>query len=76
MILQKLFRVPCIVLSGLPSDDTELLLTFVRDAVDCGVAGVSMGRNVWIYKDPASFVCAVIVYKDVFVEEVLKELAN
>ena len=71
-----MFRVPYVVLSGLAPDNPELLLRLVRDVMDCGAGGVFMGRNVWIYKDPASFVCAVIVYEDVSVEEALKELAN
>jgi len=68
--------VPYVVLSGPASDDPESLLKFVRDAMDCGAAGVSMGRNVWTYKDPAAITRAIcqIVHKDASVEEVLQQV--
>jgi len=70
--------VPYVVLSGPASDDPETLLQFVRDAMDCGAKGVSMGRNVWTYKDPAAITRAIcqIVHEDASVEEALKELAD
>ncbi len=66
--------VPYVVLGGPAADDPQLLLRFVRDAMDCGAAGVSMGRNVWTYKDPASLVGAIcrIVHEDTSVEEALR----
>lgn len=68
--------VPYVVLSGPASDDPEVLLGFVRDAMDCDAAGVSMGRNVWTYKDPASLVRAIcqIVHENASVEEALEEI--
>jgi len=70
--------VPYVVLSGPASGDSETLLRFVRDAMDCGAKGVSMGRNVWTYKDPAAITRAIcqIVHQDASVEEAMKELAN
>jgi fructose-bisphosphate aldolase/2-amino-3,7-dideoxy-D-threo-hept-6-ulosonate synthase len=70
--------VPYVVLSGPASGDSETLLQFVRDAMDCGAKGVSMGRNVWTYKDPTLLVRAIcqIVHEDASVEEALKELGN
>jgi len=70
--------VPYVVLSGPASDDPETLLRFVRDAMDCGAKGVSMGRNVWTYKDPAALTRAIcqIVHEDASVDKVLKELGN
>ena len=70
--------VPYVVLSGPASGDPETLLRFVRDAMDCGAKGVSMGRNVWTYKDPTSLIRAIcqIVHEDASVEEALKELGN
>ena len=69
--------VPYVVLSGPASGDPKLLLRLVRDAIDCGAAGVSMGRNVWTYKDPAAITRAIcqIVHKDTSVEKALKELS-
>jgi len=51
-------------------------LRFIREAIDCGAAGVSVGRNVWAYKDPAAITRAIcrIVHSDISVEEVLKEI--
>jgi len=70
--------VPYVVLSGPASGDPDVLLRFVRDAMDCGAAGVSMGRNVWTDKNPASLVRAIcqIVHENASLEEALKELAN
>ena len=68
--------VPYVVLSGPASGDPETLLGFVHDAMDCGAAGVSMGRNIWTYKDPGSLTRAIcrIVHEDASVEEALKEI--
>ena len=70
--------VPYVVLGGPASGDPEVLLRFVRDAIDCGAGGVSMGRNVWTYIDPASLIRAIcqIVHEDTSVEEALKELGK
>jgi len=69
--------VPYVVLGGPASGDPQLLLRCVRDAMDCGAAGVSMGRNVWTYKDPTAITRAIcqIVHKDTSVEKALKELS-
>ena len=68
--------VPYVVLSGPASDDPEVFLGFVREAMDCGAAGVSVGRNVWTYKDPASMTRAIcrIVHDDTSPEKALKEI--
>jgi fructose-bisphosphate aldolase/2-amino-3,7-dideoxy-D-threo-hept-6-ulosonate synthase len=66
--------VPYIVLSGPASGDVEVLLNFIRDTLDCGAAGVTMGRNIWTYKDPAVLIRAIcrLVHDDASVEEALK----
>ena len=68
--------VPYIVLSGPASGDPEVLLKFIRDALDCGAAGVTMGRNIWTYRDPAAMTRAVcrLVHDDASVEEALREI--
>ncbi len=68
--------VPYVVLSGPSSKDPEVFLKFIREAIDCGAAGVSVGRNVWTYKDPAAITRAIclIVHNDVSVEKALKEI--
>ena len=67
---------PYVVLGGPASDDPEVFLKFIREAMDCGAAGVSVGRNVWAYKDPAAMTRAIcrIVQDDASAEEALKEI--
>jgi len=68
--------VPYVVLSGPASDDLEIFLKFVKEALDCGAKGVSVGRNVWTYKDPTALTKAIcrIVHEDISVEKALKEV--
>ncbi len=72
----KYCPVPYVVLGGPASNDPEVLLKFTREAMDCGAAGVSMGRNVWTYKDPAALIRAIcmIVHEDASVEKALEEV--
>ena len=67
---------PYVVLGGPASNDPEVFLKFIKDAMDCGAAGVSVGRNVWAYKDPAAMTKAIcrIVHDGASAEEALKEL--
>jgi fructose-bisphosphate aldolase/2-amino-3,7-dideoxy-D-threo-hept-6-ulosonate synthase len=68
--------VPYVVLSGPSSGDPEVFLRFVQDAMECGAAGVSVGRNVWTHPDPASMTSAIcrIVHEGISVETALREL--
>lgn len=72
----KYCPVPYLVLSGPASDDPEILLKFVREAMDCGAGGVSMGRNIWEAKEPIPILRAIckIVHDDSSVETAMKEL--
>lgn len=72
----KYCPMPYVVLGGPASNDPEVLLKFTREAMDCGAAGVSMGRNVWTYKDPVAITRSIcsIVHEDVSVEKALKEI--
>ncbi|NPV78649.1 MAG: fructose-bisphosphate aldolase [Firmicutes bacterium] len=73
----KYCPVPYVVLSGPASDDPEVLLKFIREAIDCGAAGVSMGRNIWESKNPVALIKAIcsIVHNDVSAEAALRELS-
>lgn len=51
--------IPVLVLSGPWADDTETLFRFVRDAIDAGAAGVSMGRNLWQHPHPTAVTAAL-----------------
>lgn len=68
--------VPYVVLSGPANNDPEVFLRFIKEAMRCGAQGVSVGRNVWTYKNPATMTRAIcrIVHEDVSVEEALKEI--
>lgn len=68
--------VPYLVLSGPASNDPEVFLKFIREAMNCGARGVSVGRNVWTYKDPTALTRAIcrIVHDDASTEEALKEI--
>lgn len=68
--------VPYVVLGGPGSNDPEVLLKFVREAMDCGAAGVSMGRNVWSYQNPTALTRAIcrIVHEDASVEKASQEI--
>ena len=72
----KYCPVPYVVLGGPASNDPEVLLKFIREAMDCGTVGVSMGRNVWTYKDPAALIRAIcmIVHEDASVEKALEQI--
>lgn len=67
---------PYLVLSGPAAGDPEIFLGFVRDAIDCGAKGVSVGRNVWTHPRPERMVRALcrIVHEDASVASVMKEL--
>jgi len=68
--------VPYVVLSGPAAGDVEELFRFVREAIDCGAKGVSMGRNVWSHEDPAAVVRALcrIVHEGASPREAMLEL--
>ena len=68
--------VPYVVLSGPAAGDPQVLLNFIREALDCSAAGVSMGRNLWTAEDPAAITGAIcrLVHDDASVEETLAEI--
>lgn len=70
--------VPYVVLSGPAGGDPEVFLRFVQQAMECGAAGVSVGRNVWTYPDPTAMTRAIcrLVHEDASVEQALKELGE
>lgn len=44
--------VPVIVLGGAVATDAPGILQMVRDAMDCGAAGIAIGRNIWQHPTP------------------------
>jgi DhnA family fructose-bisphosphate aldolase class Ia len=43
---------PVVVLGGAKTGDTEKFFDSIKDAMDCGAAGVAIGRNVWGAEKP------------------------
>jgi fructose-bisphosphate aldolase/2-amino-3,7-dideoxy-D-threo-hept-6-ulosonate synthase len=68
--------VPYVLLSGPAADDNEGFLRFVKEAMVCGAAGVSVGRNVFTHPDPAAMTRALcrIVHENASVASVMKDL--
>jgi fructose-bisphosphate aldolase/2-amino-3,7-dideoxy-D-threo-hept-6-ulosonate synthase len=64
-----------VVVAGGPQMDTELeLLQMVRDSIDAGGRGVSIGRNIFQAKDPTSLVrkIARVVHEGYDVDEAVR----
>ena len=68
--------IPYVVLSGPSAGDDRGFLTYVKEAIGCGAAGVSVGRNVFIHPNPAALTRALcrIVHEEASVESVMKDL--
>lgn len=68
--------VPYVLLAGPAAGDVEVFLGFVKEAIDCGAAGVSVGRNVFAHPRPAAMTRALcrIVHEGAAVQSVMKDL--
>jgi fructose-bisphosphate aldolase/2-amino-3,7-dideoxy-D-threo-hept-6-ulosonate synthase len=66
--------VPVVIAGGSKGTDREVL-QMIRDAMDAGAAGVSMGRNAFQHKEPKKIIKAVslVVHKNCSVDEAMKE---
>nr|HDN00897.1 fructose-bisphosphate aldolase [Deltaproteobacteria bacterium] len=65
--------VPVVIAGGPKMDSDRDVLTMVKDAVDVGGAGVSIGRNVFQHKDPTRIVQAfdLIIHQNASVDEAI-----
>jgi len=70
--------VPVVIAGGPKMDTDEEVLTMVRNSIDAGGKGVSIGRNVFQHKDPVNMTAAVakIVHGDGTVKDALKVLGK
>jgi class I fructose-bisphosphate aldolase len=70
--------VPVVIAGGPKMSSDEELLVMVRDAIDAGAAGISIGRNVFQHKDPQRIVSLLyeIVHKGLPVLVALNYLNN
>lgn len=68
--------VPCTVLGGPETGSEEEFLQIVKDAIDSGAAGATVGRNIWSRDNPTGMVRALmkIIHENASVEEALKEI--
>jgi len=68
--------VPILIAGGPKADTGRQVLQMVRGAVDAGVRGVCIGRNIWTYHDPGAMTRAVarILREDASVEDAMSEL--
>ena len=68
--------VPVLILGG-PKIDSDLeILKMVRDAIDVGASGITMGRNIWGHRNIAGMTAALssIIHDDSSVEKAQKYL--
>ena len=70
--------VPVIIAGGPKAETTQQLLQMVRDSMNAGCAGLSIGRNVFQHKNPTLMVKALvaIVHEGAKVEQALKLLGE
>lgn len=68
--------VPILVRGGPKMDSDKEMLQMVKDAIDCGAAGIVFGRNVWQHGRPAAILKALaeIVHHDKSVDQALAVL--
>ncbi len=65
---------PVLVLGGGSSREDKELLTMVKNAMDAGAAGVTIGRNIWRHESIETLCLAIskIIHEDYSVESALK----
>ena len=75
-IVSTLYR-PVVVLGGPHRNDDRGLLQMVRDTIDGGAVGITIGRNIWNHERPGHMVAAIraILHEDASVETAMRELA-
>ena len=64
-------NVPILILGGVKVDSDKDVLQMVRDAIDCGAVGITMGRNIWGHDNIAGMTAALaaIVHDDSSVDD-------
>jgi class I fructose-bisphosphate aldolase len=64
------------ILGGAKARSEADVLRSVKEAINCGGAGVVMGRNIWQNRSPGKFTAALfsIIHEGASVEDALKLL--
>ena len=72
----KYSLVPVIAAGGAKMNSGRDVLEFVKQVMDAGAIGTSIGRNIWQYKEPKKMIHAIskIVKESASVDEALKAL--
>jgi fructose-bisphosphate aldolase/2-amino-3,7-dideoxy-D-threo-hept-6-ulosonate synthase len=68
--------VPVLVLGGPKTDSDRDVLTMVRNAMDAGAVGITMGRNIWGHDNVAGMTraLAAIIHDNASVETAYRHL--
>ncbi len=76
-VLGTLYR-PVVILGGPSRGDDRGVLQDIRNAMDAGAVGITIGRNIWANEQPARMVAALsaIVHQDAPVDVAMRELAT
>mgnify|MGYP001172870314 FL=1 len=71
-------QVPVVIAGGPKTKTTRDFLRMIRDSVDAGGAGLSVGRNIFQHPDPARLLAAVnrIVHDGASVDATLEEMGD
>ena len=74
-ILETLYR-PVVILGGPGRNNVPAVLQDIRNAMDAGAIGTTIGRNIWQHEQPARMVAALaaIVHEDASVEAAMRQL--
>lgn len=66
--------VPILILGGVKTDSDRDVLAMVRDAMDAGAVGITMGRNIWGHDNVAGMTAALaaIIHDDASVDAAQK----
>lgn len=75
-VVASLYR-PVVILGGPNRGDARGMLQDIRNALDAGAVGITIGRNIWEHEHPGRMVAALaaIVHADATVEAAMRELA-
>lgn len=68
--------VPTVILGGAKKGSERVMLQNIRDALDVGVVGVAIGRNIFQADDPQKMTAAVaaLIHRNVSVDEAMEVL--
>jgi DhnA family fructose-bisphosphate aldolase class Ia len=74
-IMETLYR-PVVILGGPGRNNVRAVLQDIRNAMDAGAIGTTIGRNIWEHESPARVVAALaaIVHEDTSVDAAMRQL--